>query len=420
MNKTKIVKSNLTTKILISMFLGGVIGLLLNYFKPLDFFLSGAIDDILDIGGQIFISLLMMLVVPIVFVSLVCGIFNLGQQRRFGALALKTISLYMLTTVIAVTVALSLASLFHVGSGVLMPTDTQFISPEPISLKDTILGMFPRNPFASLASGDLLEIIIFTIFFGLAISWSGKSGERIIIFFQDLDEIIIKLVSMIISIAPYGVFCLVAYIFSQVGFSLIYQLIGYFAMVLLILLIQLLVTYPILLRFIGGLPVAPFYRKMFPTFLFAFSISSSNATIPVVLETTTNKLGIKEKIGSFIVPLGATINMDGTVIMQGVATVFIANMYGIDLGIIERVTIVALATIASVGTAGIPSAGLITLTLVLTQVGIPIDGIALIIGVDRLLDMSRTAVNVTGDALVTTIVGKSENSIDLDIYNDTQ
>lgn len=419
MNKTKIAKSSLTTKILISMFLGGVIGLLLNYFKPPEFFLSGVIDDILDIGGQIFISLLTMLVIPIVFVSLVCGIFNLGQQHRFGVLALKTILLYVLTTVIAVTIALSLASLFHVGSGVLMPTDTQFISPEPISLKDTVLGIFPRNPFAALASGDLLEVIIFTIFFGLAISWSGKPGERIINFFQDLDEIIIKLVNMIISIAPYGVFCLVAYIFSQVGFGLIYQLIGYFAMVILILLIQLLVTYPILLRFIGGLPVAPFYRKMLPTFLFAFSISSSNAAIPVVLETTTNKLGIKEKIGSFIVPLGATINMDGTVIMQGVATVFIANMYGIDLGIIECVAIVALATMASVGTAGIPSAGLITLTLVLTQVGIPIDGIALIIGVDRLLDMSRTAVNITGDALVTTVVGKSENSIDLDIYNNS-
>lgn len=410
-------KPGLTTQILIAMGLGIILGLVLNYYSSVTVLQTYLVNGLLDAGGKIFIILLTMLVVPVVFVSLVCGIAQIGGEHKFAGIAVRTVILYLITTALAVTLALTIANIFNVGAGVTITPAQEFHKPAAMTVKETLLHAFPKNPFAAFAAGNLLQVIVFSILLGLAIAWSGEHGKRIIKVFHDFNIIIIKLLSMIIKIAPYGVFCLISSIFAQVGFSLITQLIGYFATVFVTLMIQLFIVYAFLLRFVGRLKVMTFYRKMFPAVAFAFSTATSTAAIPIVLNVTINKLGVKNYVSSFIVPLGATINMDGTVIMQGVATIFIANMYGIDLSTAQFLTIILTATLASIGTAGIPSAGLITLTLVLIQVGIPIEGIALILGVDRLLDMTRTAVNITGDATITCLVGKMTKSIDLEIYN---
>lgn len=409
-------KLGLTTKILVAMIAGIVIGALLHMLPKTELLQDYVINGALDLGGKIFLTILKMLVVPIVFVSLVCGTCQLGDVKSFGRLAGKTLVFYFLTTALAITLALIIASLLGTGEGSHLVTGKHFTTQEIPSLKNVILEMFPSNPVAALASGNMLQVIIFSILFGLAITWSGEQGKRIANFFNDINEIVMQLMHMVISLAPIGVFCLVATIFARLGLDLIAQLIGYFITVLIVLFVHLLVSYPVLLRLFGKLNPLPFFRKMLPAMLFAFSTSSSNASIPVVLDIVEEKLGVKNRVASFIIPLGATVNMDGTAIMQGVATVFIANAYGIPLGLGDFLIVILTATLASVGTAGIPSVGLITLTMVLQQVGLPIEGIALIIGVDRLLDMTRTAINVAGDATVACIVGRSEKALDMNVY----
>ena len=263
----------------------------------------------------------------------------------------------------------------------------------------------------------MLQIIVFSLLFGAALAAAGEAGKRIGAIFRDLNEVVMHFITMMLQLAPYGIFCLVAVTFAQMGFNLIGQLFGYFSIVLLVLLLHLIVTYSLLLKFVGGLNPLMFFRKFYPCMLFAFSTSSSNASIPVVLETVEHKLGVKNSVASFIVPLGATINMDGTAIMQGVATVFIAHVYNVPIGLTGYLMVILMATLASIGTAGIPSVGLITLAMVLKQVNVPVEGIALIIGVDRLLDMARTAINVSGDAVVACIVAKSEKGMDTEVYN---
>lgn len=417
--KPRAQKLGLTSKIFIAMITGIAVGIIL-YSVPtpnaVNFYI---IDGLLDIGGKVFITILKMLVVPIVFVSLVCGVCNIGSGERFGWLALKTMLLYIITTAFAISLALLVASLFHIGAGSDLVTNTKFIPKAIPSLKETFLNIFPENPVAALARGNMLQVIVFSILLGLAIALSGEKGQRIRDFFSDFNEVIMKLMTMVIKLAPYGVFCLVATIFAKMGFDLVFQLFGYFSTVLLVLFLQLLLVYPTILTLLSGLNPLPFFKKLFPAMMFAFSTSSSSASIPVVLEIVELKLGVKNFVAAFVIPLGATINMDGTAIMQGVATVFIANSYNIHIGMTGYLMVVLTATLASIGTAGIPSVGLITLTMVLQQVGLPIEGIALIIGVDRLLDMVRTAVNVTGDSTIACVVAKSESAIDMDMYNDT-
>jgi len=409
-------KPGLAKKMLIALGSGTIIGIILHRYSASIPFASFLVDGVFDTGGHIFISILKMLVVPIVFFSLVCGLCQLGDTKTFGRLAFKTIFLYLLTTAIAITIALTVAELLQVGvNGDNLPlhqVDLKKIPP----LKDVILNIFPSNPAAAMASGNMLQIIVFSILLGLAISVSGRAGERISQFFKNMESVIMTLIAMVLKTAPYGVFCLVAALFAKMGYTLILQLLGYFAAVLSVLFIQLLLVYPLLLRILGGLNPLHFYRKMLSAMLFAFSTSSSNASIPVVMNSVENKLGVRSNVASFVIPLGATINMDGTAIMQGVATVFIANTYHIDIGLTGYLMVVLTATLASIGTAGVPSVGLITLAMVLQQVGLPVEGIALIIGVDRLLDMTRTAVNISGDATIACIVGKSEQAMDTEIY----
>jgi Na+/H+-dicarboxylate symporter len=376
------------------------------------------VDGFFHIGGEIFIASLKMLVVPLVFVSLVCGTCSLSDTSALGRLGGKTIALYLVTTAIAISLAIFAALLIGPGEGVQMQSDASFNPSEAPALSQVFINIFPSNPIESMAKGNMLQIIVFAVLFGLAMAMSGKAGERLTMVFNDLSEVIMKLVTLLMNLAPYGVFFLMAKLFTTLGFETIASLAKYFGVVMAVLIIHGIFSYSLILKLLSGLNPIVFLRKMQDAALFGFSTSSSNATMPVTMETVTKKLGVKNSIASFTVPLGATINMDGTAIMQGVATVFIAQVFMVDLTLSDYLMVVLTATLASIGTAGVPGVGLIMLAMVLQQVGLPVEGIALIIGVDRLLDMTRTAVNVTGDAMVSCIVGKSEGAFDKAVFDD--
>lgn len=422
--------ASLTTRIVIGMSAGIILGFILQMLMPnktdlviplylFDISLRGLlVDGLFEVVGKIFVASLQMLVVPLVFVSLICGTCSLKDTSKLGRIGGKAVGLYLITTAIAISFAMSLALLISPGDGVNMVANTTFESREAPSLAQVLIQMFPSNPFAAFAKGNMLQVIVFALLFGIAIALSGKAGERIASLFEDLSTVIMRLVTILMNIAPYGVFCLLAGLFTDVSIETFGNLIQYFLVVFFALVIHATVTYPVLLKLMTGLNPLIFLRKMRNTAIFAFSTSSSNATLPITMETTTKKMGVKNSIASFTVPLGATINMDGTAIMQGVATVFIAQVFNVDLSLTDFLMVIITATLASIGTAGVPGVGLIMLAMVLDQVGLPVEGIALIIGVDRLLDMTRTAVNVTGDSMVTVIVGKSENQFDEKVFND--
>jgi len=424
-------KYSLTVRIFIGMLLGILFGLI---FKALfhsteesTFMIFGMefsaygilIDGIFSTLGAIFISSLKMLVVPLVFVSLICGTSALTDPTKLGRMGAKAVGLYVFTTGIAISFAISVAMLVGPGRGQeALATDAEFSANSAPSLGDVILNMFPSNPINSLAEGNMLQIIIFAVLFGVAMSLSGEAGKRLNSFFEDVNVIIMRLVTIIMNLAPYGVFVLMVKLFASTGMDTIWQLGKYFFLLLVLLIAHALITYPTLLKVFTGLSPLVLLKKMRDAALFAFSTSSSSATLPVTMETARNKLGVGKSVSSFTLPLGATINMDGTAIMQGVATVFIAQVYGVDLSGTDLLMVVLTATLASIGTAGVPGVGLIMLAMVLTQVNLPVEGIALIIGVDRLLDMTRTVVNITGDCTVACIVAKSEGELDEGVFND--
>jgi len=379
---------------------------------------DGLAGGIFYVGGQIFVASLKVLVVPLVFISLVCGTCQLQGQSSLGRLSLKAIGLYLLTTAIAISIAILVAELLQPGMGIEMSTAADFTAPASQPLSQVFINIFPNNPVKAMAEGNMLQVIVFAILIGLAISRSGAHGERLTQQFNDWNEIMMTLVTLLMKLAPYGVFCLLFSLFAKQGLGVIGDLALYMVTVLLVLGIHALGVYPLLLKAFSGLNPVMFLRKMRNTQLFAFSTASSSATIPVTLRAVEQRLGVSNRIASFTVPLGATINMDGTAIMQGVATVFIAQAFGLELGLTDYLLVIATATLASVGTAGVPGVGLVTLAMVLQQVGLPVEGIALIIGVDRILDMVRTAVNVTGDATVSCIVANSEDAMDKTIFND--
>ena len=414
---------SLTQRILIAMGVGISLGALLQWLAlPQDHLFNAVVlNGFIDGGGRIFIALLKMLVVPLVFVSLVCGAASLGDTGSVGRLGGKTIGLYLVTTAVAVSLAMLIALTTDPGLGGEsaggMASASTFEPKTAPSVKDTFINVVPSNPIAAMADGKMLQVILFALLFGLALSKAGASGEKLRGFFSDLNDVMMRLISMIIALTPIGVFCLMTQLGATLGLAEIAKVAMYFATIVIALLVHASLVYPLLLKTLTGLNPLVFLRKMREALLVAFSTSSSGATLPVTLRTVEHKLGVQNNVASFAVPLGATINMDGTAIMQGVATVFIAQFYGIDLGLSALLTVVLTATLASIGTAAVPGVGLITLTLVLDQVGLPVEGIALIIGVDRLLDMLRTAVNVTGDATVATIVASSEGQLDREVFS---
>ncbi|MFQ3199003.1 MAG: Na+/H+-dicarboxylate symporter [Paraglaciecola sp.] len=376
------------------------------------------VDGIFNVIGQIFIASLKMLVVPLVFVSLVCGTASLSDPSKLGRLGGKSILLYIGTTAVAISLAVGFALLVSPGESMNLTTATTFEAQQAPSLAQVIINMMPTNPVNAMAEGNMLQIIVFAVLFGIAMTLSGKAGERLASTFEDVSDVIMKLVTILMNLAPYGVFVLMAKLFATIGFDTIAGLLKYFLLVLFVLGVHAFVSYPIILKLFSGLSPLILLRKMRDAAIFGFSTSSSSATLPVTMETATNKLGVNPSVASFTVPLGATINMDGTAIMQGVATVFIAQVYGVDLSLGDYMMVILTATLASIGTAGVPGVGLIMLAMVLQQVNLPVEGIALIIGVDRLLDMTRTAVNITGDCMVACIVAKSEGELDVKKYND--
>ena len=416
---------SLTRKIVTAMLLGMLVGVILNILfsssmlsqPSIEWLYENLVFGLFDTVGEIFVRSLKLLVVPLVLVSLICGVASLGNNSRMSAVALKTLVLYLLTTAIAISLAILTAVIVKPGVGIDLALASDFVAKEAPPLKQTLINIFPSNPVESMANGATLQIIVFALLFGFAVTKAGEQGQRIISFFNDLNAVIMKMVMILMLIAPFGIFCLLAKLFADVGIGMIMSLGKYFLTVLFVLLLHSLGVYSLLLKFFSGLSVKTFLSKLRPALALAFSTASSGATMPVTMRTVEQRLGVSKSVSSFTVPLGATINMDGTAIMQGVATVFIAQAYNIGLTFEGYLAVVLTATLASIGTAAVPGVGLVMLVMVLNQVGLPVEGIGLIIGVDRLLDMTRTATNVTGDAMVTTVVANSEGLVDKTVFD---
>ena len=417
-------KIGLTTKIFIALLAGAVFGIVLCYMVP-----SGHVKDdiivegILYVVGQGFIRLMKMLVVPLVFCSLVCGSMAIGDTKKLGTVGVRTLIFYLITTALAITVALSVGNIINPGIGLDMSAiksnAAEVEEMAATSLSDTILNIIPDNPLNSLASGNMLQIIVFALIVGIILAKLGERTETVGNFFSQFNDIMMEMTMMVMSLAPVGVFCLIARTFANIGFSAFVPLAKYMVGVLLALAIQCFIVYLGLLKVFTGLNPFKFIKNFFPVMAFAFSTATSNATIPLSIDTLAKKMGVSKKISSFTIPLGATINMDGTAIMQGVAVVFAAQAFGIQLDVMDYLTVIGTATLASIGTAGVPSVGLVTLTMVFNSVGLPVEAIGLIMGIDRILDMTRTAVNITGDAVCTTIVAHQNKALDRDVFNNS-
>lgn len=414
-------KIGLTGRILIGLLLGAVAGVMFHYVVPAGVVRDTVfIDGIFYVLGQGFLRLMQMLVVPLVFCSLVCGASAMGDTATLGRVGIKTLAFYLTTTALAISLALAVANIINPGTGL----DTSSVTTadvtiaEKTSMADTLLNIIPKNPVASLANGEMLPLIFFAVFVGIILAKLGEKVETVSHFFVQFNDVMMNMTTIVMKAAPVGVFCLIARTFSGIGFSAFLPLLKYMLGVLIALAVHCFIIYMLMLKIFTGLNPFIFLRKFFPVMTFAFSTATSNATIPLSIETLRRDMGIDTGISSFTIPLGATINMDGTAIMQGVAVVFAAQAYGVDLGVTGYLTVIATATLASIGTAGVPGVGLITLSMVFTSVGLPVEAIALIMGIDRILDMTRTAVNITGDAVCTTIVAKQNKSIDIDVYND--
>lgn len=414
-------KLGLSTTIFISLIVGALVGVAIHYWMPESYFKDSIlVEGIFYVVGQGFIRLMQMLVVPLVFCSLVCGSMAIGDTKSLGKVGVKTIGFYIATTALAVTVALTTAYVIDPGMGL----DMDAIQVAEVSnsasstnIVDTLLNIIPKNPIGAMANGDMLPIIVFALFVGVMLAKLGNKADVVATFFSQFNDVMMKMTMAVMKLAPIGVFCLISRTFSTVGFAAFKPMLKYMGSVTLALIIQCFIIYQILLFVFTRLNPVKFIKKFAPVMGFAFSTATSNATIPMSIETLNKKIGASKQISSFTIPLGATINMDGTSIMQGVVVVFIAQAFGIELTIGNLATVVLTATIASIGTAGVPSVGLVTLAMVLTSVGLPTEGIALIMGIDRILDMLRTAVNITGDAVCTTIVCHQEGALDREVFN---
>ena len=422
MNETKREKKKLglTTKIFIALLAGAVLGALLHRFgADVPFVQDTLVGGVFYVVGQGFIRLMQMLVVPLVFCSLICGAAAIGDTKTLGKVGVKTIIFYLFTTMLAIAVALGVASLINPGVGLDM-SQVQITEPtitESTPLTETLLNIIPKNPIGSLASGDMLPIILFALIIGIILAKLQDKVQLITNFFQQGNDIMMEMTMMVMRLAPIGVFCLIAKTFAELGLDAMRPMFKYMICVLLALVLQCFGVYQALLAIFTRLNPLKFIRKFLPVMGFAFSTATSNATIPLSIETLEDKMGVSRRISSFTIPLGATINMDGTSIMQGVAVVFVAQAFGIALTPADYLTVILTATLASNGTAGVPSVGLVTLAMVFDSVGLPVAGIGLIMGIDRILDMARTAVNITGDAVCTTIVAHQDGALDRAVFN---
>ena len=362
--------------------------------------------------GTIFLNLLKFIVVPIVLFSIMCGIISMRDIKKVGAIGLKTVVYYMCTTAFAITIGLIGGNLFKKMFPVIATTDLSYQVGEKTSLMDTIVNIFPSNFISPMAEANMLQVIVMALLIGFAIILVGEEkNTRIITACNDLNDVFMKCMEMILKLSPIGVFCLLSPVIASNGPAII----GSLAMVLLAAyvcyIIHAVVVYSFAVKTMGGMSPLKFFKGMLPAIMFAFSSSSSVGTLPINMECVEN-MGASKEVSSFVLPLGATINMDGTAIYQGVCAIFIASCYGIHLTLPQMLTMILTATLASIGTAGVPGAGMVMLAMVLASVGLPVDGIALVAGVDRIFDMGRTVVNITGDASCSIIVSNMERKKD--------
>ena len=419
----------LYTKISIGLIAGAVVGVTVNFLAASTGSTVGVdVVRAIEPFGLGWIRLIQMIVVPLVVASLVVGAATLGDLRTVGRVGGKTVAYYLITTSIAVSIGLILSNVIKPGRG-LSPEASQGLQAEygtqaegaidlaqqTPSIVELLLNMIPRNPIGAAANADMLPLILFSILFGVAATTIREDRRRAILgVFEGVNDIAMQLIHWIMVLAPYAVFAMIASVTARFGFEILQSLLWYTGTVVLGLLLHAFGTFSLILRFVARLNPLEFYRRVRNPQLLGFSTSSSSATLPVTMRTAEENLGVSNKIASFVLPLGATVNMDGTALYQGVAVMFIAQVFGIDLSVFQQLTVVLTATLASIGAAGVPSAGIITLTIVLTQAGVPATGIALILGVDRILDMLRTAVNITGDLTGATLIAQSEGeSLDL-------
>lgn len=401
-----------TKKIIVAMILGIITGIFLNIFSYDTSLSNFIVINFFNIVSDLFISSLKLVIIPLIFFSIVCGIISLSDDTSLSRLGIKTLSLYLFTTIIAISLGLLFSSFIDYEPILLSNLETN-VSIDNIKTESNI---FPTNIFQSLSDGNIIHLLIFSVLIGIAASKVKDNAKTFINYFHEFNTVINELVKIIISFTPIAVYCILSKTFATQGLETLTPLMGYFFTVAFVLLIHFFITFSLLLKTFTNLNPKQFFINIKEVIVFTFSTSSSSASIPFTLKAATEKCGINKSISSFTIPLGATINMDGTAIMQGCATFFLASLYGIDLGMSEILTIVVTATIASIGTAGIPSAGIIMLTVIFTQIGIPLEGITLLLGVDRLLDMMRTSINVSGDLCISCIVASSENRIDETIY----
>ncbi|MDC9509918.1 dicarboxylate/amino acid:cation symporter [Pseudoalteromonas sp. Angola-4] len=399
-------KMALWLKILIGMIAGIIAGMLLGnnaeYIKPI---------------GQLFISAIKMLIVPLIFCSLIVGVTSMKDTTKMGRIGVKSIVFYLATTAVAISIGLGLGLLFEPGAGLNMVATTVVDAKPSPTLVDTIVGLVPKNPVGSLASGNILQIIVFALSLGIALNLIGEKGEPASKMFESLADAMYKLTELVMKLAPYGVFALMAWVSGKYGLDVLLPLIKVIGLVYLGCIIHVLVLGGGFVGLLGKLNPQRFYKGIIEAQIIAFTTTSSSGTLPASIKCATQNLGVSRTVSSFVLPVGATINMDGTALYQGVLALFIAQAFGIDLTTTDYLTIIATATLASVGTAGVPGAGLIMLSLVLTTVGLPLEGIAIVAGIDRILDMARTTINVTGDLMVTLLIGKSEGELDETLYN---
>lgn len=413
-------KFSLTTYIFIALIMGAICGVILHYFVPASNFRDKVlIEGVFYVIGNGFLRLMQMLVVPLVFCSLVCGSSAIGDTKTLGKVGVKTIGFYLVTTALAISVALSVGKIINPGIGLDISAIEQAETTisESTSLADTLLNIIPKNPIQGLAEGNMLQIILFSILVGIIIAKLGSKADTVSKFFAQFNDVMMEMTMIVMKVAPVGVFCLISRTFANIGFDAFLPMLKYMVSVFIALALQCFVVYMLLLKGFTGLNPIKFIKKFSSVMGFAFSTASSNSTIPMSIDVLSRKMGINKKISSFTIPLGATINMDGTAIMQGVAVIFVAQAFHVDLTFGDYITVIATATLASIGTAGVPGVGLITLSMVFASVGLPVEGIALIMGIDRILDMTRTSVNITGDAVCTAIVASQNGYLDKDVFN---
>lgn len=400
-------KMTLTTKILLGLVAGLVAGLVLQGAP--DF-----VNTFIAPLGRLFLNMIMMIIVPLVFSSLIVGAASVGDPKTLGRMGGKTLAYYLVTTAFAITIGLVLGSLFKPGVGLSIPVDADVAASEAPALTETLLNIIPRNAISAMADGNMLQIIVFALFLGVAFNSIPKEKGKVFIdFFDGLAEIMYKVTSYVMAFAPIGVFGLITPVVVNHGLSVLLPLATVIGAVYLGCILHATIVYSTAVSVMGKISPVKFFKGVAPAAITAFSTTSSAGTLPVTIKCARENLGISQKVSSFVLPLGATINMDGTALYQGVSVLFVAQVYGIELTMAQMGTIILTATLASIGTAGVPGAGMIMLSLVLTSIGLPLDGVALVAGIDRILDMARTSVNVIGDASAAVVVAATEDELEV-------